>query len=215
MKRVLLEAILVGGIGLMLSLVANALSPLGLSLSRNYFPATVAPTTNEVPATSINAGGNIPDTQAPAVKVAARLQQKGLKLATGTRVYQLFQDPRREQGLVIFIDARDNTHYQQGHIPGAWQLDYYHYEAYLAAVLPVCMMSQEIVVYCNGGDCEDSEFTALLLRDAQIPLEKIMVYGGGMAEWQTNGWPIETGGRNSGWVTQPDMTTNTSAPSLK
>jgi 3-mercaptopyruvate sulfurtransferase SseA len=121
-----------------------------------------------------------------------------LNLADSDQVYRLFQDPRYQQGLVVFLDARDDRHYQQGHIPGAWQLDYYRYSDYLAAVLPVCMMAQEIIVYCNGGDCEDSEFTALLLRDAQIPLDKIRIYAGGISDWRSKGWPIETGARNSG-----------------
>jgi rhodanese-related sulfurtransferase len=55
------------------------------------------------------------------------------------------------------------------------------------------------VVYCNGGNCEDSELTAALLADANIvPREKLWVYGGGITEWATNGWPVELGERKSG-----------------
>jgi len=207
-KKVLLEALAVGILGLALALAANGLSPHGLKLSRNYFPTAKSPSTNALvaggnplPSASSNSGpSNIyhqPSTVL-AAKVADRLQQKGLRLADSDQVHELFQDSRYQQGLILFIDSRDDNHYQQGHIPGAWQLDYYRYETYLAAILPACMMAQEIVVYCNGGDCEDSEFTALLLRDAQIPSEKIRVYGGGMSEWRSKGWPIETGARNSG-----------------
>jgi rhodanese-related sulfurtransferase len=53
-------------------------------------------------------------------------------------------------------------------------------------------------VYCTGGDCEDSEFTAIFLRDVGIPKEKLFVYGGGMTDWTTNGLPVEIGGRKSG-----------------
>jgi rhodanese-related sulfurtransferase len=204
-KKLLLEAVIVGVIGLALSLAANSLSPHGLMLSRNYFPPAPGVSTNRVTANATNINANSSNAPSVAEKVAARLQQKGLKLADGARVYDLFQDPRRQHGLVVFVDARDDAHYEQGHIPGAWQLDYYRYETYLASVLPACMMAQEIVIYCNGGDCEDSEFTALLLRDAQIPLEKIQVYGGGISEWRTKGWPIETGPRNSGQIDQQTM----------
>ena len=65
-------------------------------------------------------------------------------------------------------------------------------------VLPVCQKAEQIVVYCNGGDCDDSETAALLLRDVGIPNQKLFVYGGGMAEWITNSLPVETGARNSG-----------------
>ena len=38
LRRLGLEALLVGGIGLVLALLANATSPRGLTLTRNYFP---------------------------------------------------------------------------------------------------------------------------------------------------------------------------------
>jgi rhodanese-related sulfurtransferase len=100
--------------------------------------------------------------------------------------------------LVVFVDARDDQHYQEGHVPGAYQLDHYRPEKYLAPVLLVCQTAHQIVVYCNGGDCEDSEFTAITLRDAGILREKLLIYGGGLTEWLTNGLPVEIGPRNSG-----------------
>jgi 3-mercaptopyruvate sulfurtransferase SseA len=69
-------------------------------------------------------------------------------------------------------------------------------------VLQVCLTAQQIVFYCNGGDCDDSEHAAIYLRDSiHIPKEKVFVYGGGMNEWTTNGLPIELGSRNSGQFT--------------
>ena len=116
----------------------------------------------------------------------------------GSQAAQLFQDPRFKQGSIVFIDARDEQHYQEGHIPGAYEFDPYRPEKYFAAVLPVCKAAEQIVVYCNGGDCDDSESAALLLRDVGIANQKLFVYGGGITEWTTNGLPVETGERNSG-----------------
>jgi len=65
-------------------------------------------------------------------------------------------------------------------------------------VLGACQNAEKVVVYCNGGDCEDSQFAAVTLRDTGVPKEKLFVYPGGMAEWATNGWPIEIGARKSG-----------------
>ena len=114
------------------------------------------------------------------------------------RLYaQFFGDPRREQDQIVFIDARDDQHYQAGHIPGAYQFDHYHAENYLATVMPLCQGAQQIVVYCNGGECEDSEFAATMLKDLGIGKEKIFVYGGGITEWNRSGRKIETGARNS------------------
>ncbi len=138
------------------------------------------------------------NTPAPAELLAARLKAKGLQLLASDQVTQLSYDLRYEHGLIVFVDARDDRHYQDGHIPGAWQFDHYRAENYLANVLPVCLAAEQIVVYCQGGDCEDSEFAALTLSSVGIAKEKLFVYGGGMTEWMTNGLPVELGARKSG-----------------
>ncbi len=103
----------------------------------------------------------------------------------------------------MFIDARDSDHYQAGHIPGAYQLDYYHKEDYLPAVVPVCLAAQVVLVYCNGGACEDSLLTASVLLAPIMPKEKIFVYGGGYTEWTNNRLPVEIGPRRSGRMLEP------------
>ncbi len=200
MKKVLLEAALVALVGAALAFVANAISPRGLKLTRDYFPGAV----QHLPAPV--AGTNAPSPQA---LVAARLQAKGLQLAEHSQVLQLFHDPRYEQELVIFIDARpeeDQHGYEEGHIPGAYHFDHYHFEKYLPTLLPLCQAAQQIVVYCNGGDCTDSESAAIYLRDGGIPKEKLLVYGGGITEWKSNGLPLEIGARKSGNVQLPHQT---------
>jgi len=126
------------------------------------------------------------------------MKEKGLQLTDGPRMVQLFHDPRFKRDIVVFIDARDEDHYQQGHIPGAYEFDPYHPEKYFDTVLPVCQKAEQIVVYCNGGDCDDSESAAILLRNVGIPNLKLFVYVGGIKQWMANGLPVETGARNSG-----------------
>lgn len=198
-KSFLLESVFVAVIGAVFAFVANEISPRGLSLTRNYFPGSTRSSLPTV-ATAHPATGT-GDTRvavlSPPARLAARLQAQGLQLIDSNQVVQLFRDPRYEQELVVFIDASDDRHYQEGHIPGAYQFDHYHPENYVATVLPACQSAERIVVYCTGGECEDSEFTALTLRDVGIPKERLFVYGGGMTEWATNGLPVEIGGRNS------------------
>ena len=112
-------------------------------------------------------------------------------------VEELIHDPRYEQGLVLLIDARDDSHYQAGHIPGAWQFDHYHPEQYIPSILPACLNAQKVVVYCNGGQCEDSEFSAVMLREAGVPSDNLFVYPGGITEWKASGQPVEIGSRGS------------------
>lgn len=188
-------------VGVLLAGLLNTLSPRGLNLARDYFPGAVR-IALPPQATSNRLAGDIGGTNVlsptGAQLTMARLKAKNLQIVGIDRVQQLFHDPRFQQHLVVMVDARDDAHYQAGHIPGAYQLDHYRAPDYLGSVLPVCLTAEQVIVYCLGGDCEDSEFTAALLRDAGVPNEKLAVYVGGFTEWSTNGLPIEIGNRGSG-----------------
>ena len=193
-KGVLLEGLLVLAIGGLVAFTANFLSPRGLMLARDYFPGANPP--------PLPVQTNIPGSNSNALSVAelaaAHLKAKGLQVADHDLAVQFFRDPRRNQELIVFVDARNEEHYEEGHVPRAFLFDHYHPENYLPALLPVCLSAQTVVVYCTGGNCEDSEFAALMLREAGVTNEKLFVYPGGITEWQTKGLPLETGARNSG-----------------
>ena len=191
---------MVAFLGAVVAFAANALSPRGLKLSRNYFPGDHGP--NIKPSGIAIEGGSTNVAPVTAAQAAAvRLQQKGFQTIDGPKVESLYQDPRYAQGFTIFIDARDDQHYQQGHIPGAYQFYHYQWQNYLAEVLPACQLAQQIVVYCKGGDCEDSEFAATMLKESlQVPSEKLFVYLEGITDWQARGRPIEIGARKSGQI---------------
>jgi 3-mercaptopyruvate sulfurtransferase SseA len=70
----------------------------------------------------------------------------------------------------------------------------------LGGVLSASQAADLVVVYCTGGDCEDADSTAILLRDAGVPNQKLFVYGGGYIDWTANQLPIEKGARNSGVI---------------
>ena len=199
-KRVLVEAALVAVVGALFAFAANRISPRGLALTRNYFPEGTGRLLSANPPAyrSHNVAGTNSPAFDPAQLLAAELKEKGLQLIDGRQAAQLFHDPRFQQNVIVFVDARDEQHYRQGHIPGAYEFDPYRPEKYFAAVLPVCQAAEQIVVYCNGGDCDDSETAAILLRDIGIANQKLLVYGGGITDWTTDNLPVEIGGRNSG-----------------
>jgi len=202
-KNLLLETLLVAAAGLALGFAANAFSPRGLTLGRNYFPQDNVIRT---PASlGTNTGATVTHTNlSPEALLAERLHAQGLKQADSNLVARLFHDPRGQQNLVVFVDARNDTEYKEGHIPGAYQLDYFHPTDYLGTVLPICGVAEQVVVYCNGGNCDDSLGTATFLVSAKIPKEKILVYVGGITEWSTNGMPVEIGERQSGQIRNPE-----------
>jgi rhodanese-related sulfurtransferase len=172
-------------IGCVAGLIANAISPRGLNLTRDYFPAGVesAKTKSALEPVAVSAG--------PAHT------KRGLPLIAYDEVSTLFHDPRYAQGLVVFIDARDESHYAAGHIPGAHLFDHYHMDRHTTDVLAVTPLAERIVVYCNGGDCEDSELAALDLMSLGVPADKLSIYGGGITEWQQRRQPTEKGLRTS------------------
>jgi len=195
---IVVEAAIVAVIGLGVALAANQISPRGLALSRNYFPGG----TNSIPAAPkpVQAAAVSPETNetSDAAQLSERLRDKGLQEVKRSQAEILFHDPGVRDGRIVFVDARDEDHYQEGHIPGAYELDPYHPEKKLGAVLTVCQAAEKVVVYCTGGDCEDSDTAALLLRDGGVPGQKLFVYGGGFTEWEAGHLPVETGARNSG-----------------
>jgi len=197
--RILLEAATVAVTGIAFAFAANQISPRGLALARNYFPTG----TNDAVRVTVNAGASTVSAGTNsagfsfAQELAAQIKQEGLQLMDGRQAAQLFHDSHLNHG-IVFVDARDEPHYRECHIPSAYEFDPYHPEPYFPAVLPVCQAAEQIVVYCNGGDCDDSQTAALLLRDVGIPNQKIFVYGGGITEWTNNRLPVEIGDRNSG-----------------
>ncbi len=203
-KRILGETLTVAVAGLAFALAANLISPRGLELSRNYFPGASRPlpepgeTTNSV----TGVGTSAPNPTVPE-QLAARIQAQGLQVITGPEVHQLFLDPRYAQELIVFVDARNQAQYRQGHIPGAYPFDHYRAMEELPNVLPACLNADQVVVYCTGGDCEDSEFGAITLRDAGIPADRLFVFIGGITEWSAEGYPVETGERQSGMIRSP------------
>jgi rhodanese-related sulfurtransferase len=98
---------------------------------------------------------------------------------------------------VLFLDARRTSVYEQGHIPGArtysvWESDIDDKVRKLFdersdprdQALP-------IVIYCSGGDCEDSHMLAQKLWGIQF--NNVYVYKDGFPDWQQHGAPVHTG----------------------
>jgi len=94
----------------------------------------------------------------------------------------------------IFIDARRSAAYREGHVRGArsipvWESDA---DARVAAFVGEGHdANAPIVVYCSGGDCEDSHELAQKLWG--VTFDNVSVYKEGFPDWQKHGWPIARG----------------------
>jgi rhodanese-related sulfurtransferase len=194
---VLLEALMVVIAAVGFAFAANELSPRGLALGRNYFPSGSRSNAPPRTAPSPAPAATLTNTGPTEGEITQRLKDKGLQPIGREETERLFHDPRYAQERIIFVDARNKDEYADGHIPGAFQLDPYHPEKELAGVLGACQNAEQVIVYCNGGDCEDADSTALMLRDDGVQGEKLFVYGGGFTDWGDQHLPIEQGARNS------------------
>jgi rhodanese-related sulfurtransferase len=98
---------------------------------------------------------------------------------------------------VLFLDARRTSVYEQGHIAGArpfsvWESDIDDKVRKLFDERgEPAQQAQPIVIYCSGGDCEDSHMLAQKLWGIQF--NNVYVYKDGFPDWQQRGGSVHTG----------------------
>jgi rhodanese-related sulfurtransferase len=94
----------------------------------------------------------------------------------------------------LFLDARRTSVYTDGHIPGArsfpvWESDIAdRVKAFFEEGLD---QNAPIVIYCSGGDCEDSHMLAEKLY--MVGFNNLLVYKDGFPGWQKRGLPAVKG----------------------
>jgi rhodanese-related sulfurtransferase len=91
----------------------------------------------------------------------------------------------------VFVDARDDFVFAQGHIKGAIALPLGQFESKLADFMVKVPLETTLVVYCNGYDCRDSLTLGTKLMEKGY--RQVYVYEGGYPEWKDAGLPIESG----------------------
>ena len=176
LRSTFLQAGFVLGCGIVFAALANALSPRGLALGRDYFP----------PASSAIAP--IPPKESP-LPLAATAHE--FAIATREDVEAFLRDSRFVTRKYVLIDARNLASYQAGHIPGALQYDHFRPNEKLAEVVPACLNAEKVILYCHGGQCEDSIFTARLLVGYGVPAERLSIYEKGIEDWRAANLPVQ------------------------
>lgn len=206
LKRAIVEAAALGVLALAVALMANAVRAKGsLRLTKNYFDLGLPaePASAGVSQPGDDAGGA---SSSPADSVAdadeAADAGEGSEASGGLPahafqeidyegVVKVLEDPNTEMGLNVFVDARSDDLFSDGHIPGARQFYPYEPDRYIDNVLDLAMGALNVVVYCGGGDCIDSVLACRELRDAGVPVDALRLYEGGWTEWTANGGPVE------------------------
>lgn len=94
----------------------------------------------------------------------------------------------KKQNIVI-IDARDRISYSQGHIKDAINIPYDEFELYPEFFLNLFKKDNQLIIYCEGGYCEQSFIVAEELLKKGF--KNIYVYIDGYPEWEKRGLPHE------------------------
>jgi rhodanese-related sulfurtransferase len=95
---------------------------------------------------------------------------------------------------VLFLDARRSSVYRDGHIPGARSISVWEADAdekVKALYAEGRDQSAPIVVYCSGGDCEDSHMLGEKLYF--VGFDNVLVYKDGFPDWEKRGLPVHKG----------------------
>jgi len=100
-------------------------------------------------------------------------------------------------GGALVLDARRTSIYEQGHIAGArpfsvWESDVDEKVTRLFDERgDPREQAKPIVIYCSGGDCEDSHMLAQKLWGIQF--NNVYVYKDGFPDWQARGGAVRSG----------------------
>ncbi len=96
----------------------------------------------------------------------------------------------------LFLDARRSKEFVQGHVSEARSFPVWEAEVVKERVEGLVAegrdLSLPVVLYCSGGDCEDSHMLAQTLFGAGF--ENLLVYRDGFPDWVKRGGAVRTGG---------------------
>lgn len=111
---------------------------------------------------------------------ASRMKEEGVK--EPAVIDMAAAESAWRAGSAVFIDARESDFFEEGHIPGAVNLSI---SAIKNTVPAGVFLGRPLIVYCSGGDCEDSGVVARALL--KMGCRDVAVFAGGWEEWSAAG----------------------------
>jgi rhodanese-related sulfurtransferase len=95
-----------------------------------------------------------------------------------------------DDGETIFLDARHDEDYAEGHVKGALSLPAPEMEDRFLEIQPLLPAESHVIVYCGGPECEMADKVALFL--AQLGYKNVEVMKAGFSAWEKAGYPGES-----------------------
>ena len=94
-------------------------------------------------------------------------------------------------GGAFFLDARQPADFEAGHIGNALNLPVEEFGEYFPKVAAMFAPDSELVVYCDGPECELSH--RLVSQLQQLGYTRIHILFNGWTVWREAGYPSEIG----------------------
>jgi rhodanese-related sulfurtransferase len=94
-------------------------------------------------------------------------------------------------GTAFMLDARKPEDFAAGHIANAFNLPADNFEEHFVRIAPMLAPETELIVYCEGIECELSHRLADSLRE--FGYENVHLLYNGWTAWREAGYPVETG----------------------
>ena len=161
LRKTIKEIIILAGISVTLAMVVNFLSPKGIALVGQW------------------------DTSRGVITASPSESEEGPEeINSVIRAKEIF-----DNGNVLFVDARSQDNYADGHIPGAVSFPVGQFDEQIESFLNQNSPDTFIVTYCSGRTCEDSHNLARMLSD--VGFTHISIFIDGFPGWEAQGFPIE------------------------
>ncbi len=94
-----------------------------------------------------------------------------------------------DSGEALFVDARPEDIYNDGHIKGSLSLPVHLFDERINAFIADYPETAVIITYCSGRECDDSHLLAQ--RFAESGYFHVMVFVDGYPAWEKEGYPVE------------------------
>jgi rhodanese-related sulfurtransferase len=91
-------------------------------------------------------------------------------------------------GVALFLDARDPLDFAAGHIGNALNLPAKSFDTTFAAIAPMLTPASELVLYCDGQECDLSHELAQSLRARGYT--NLHLLQNGWTAWKEAGFPV-------------------------
>lgn len=113
---------------------------------------------------------------------SAEQETKDFPQVSLAEVYKIYQRPE-----VVLLDARSAVEYNYGHIAGALNLPLDEFDKIYPLLAPKLTAKKEIIIYCSGAGCGQSQHLAQKLKEKGY--HDLKVFAGGWPAWLQAGYP--------------------------